>query len=61
LKLHNPIADLVTVPIESHFEFGSGSRHALAYTLLDGRWYAQHAAGGPEWGVGFTVTFLFPK
>ena len=26
LKLHNPIADLVTVPIGNDFEFGSGSR-----------------------------------
>lgn len=33
LKLHNPIADLVTVPIESDIEFGSGSRHTLTYTL----------------------------
>jgi len=28
---------------------------------LDGRWYAEHAAGGPAWGLVFTVTFLFPK
>ena len=28
---------------------------------LDGRWYAEHAVGGPEWGVVFTVTLLFPK
>jgi len=33
LKLRNPIADLITVPIESDFEFGSGSRDALTYTL----------------------------
>ena len=33
LKLHNPIADMVTVPIENNFEFSSGSRHALTYTL----------------------------
>ncbi len=33
LKLHNPVADLVTVPIESAFEFGSGSRNALTCTL----------------------------
>ena len=28
---------------------------------LDGRWYARHADGGPEWGVVFLVTLLFPK
>jgi len=33
LKLHNPIADMVTVPMENNFEFSSDSRHALTYTL----------------------------
>ena len=33
MKLHNPIADLVTVPLENNFEFSSDSRHALTYTL----------------------------
>jgi len=33
LKLRNPIADQVTVPIESDFEYGPGPRHALTYTL----------------------------
>ena len=33
LKLHNPIADMVTVPMENNFEFTSDSRHALTYTL----------------------------
>ncbi len=28
---------------------------------LDGRWYAEHAAGDPEWDVVFTVTLLFPQ
>ena len=32
LKLHNPIGDLVNVPIESDFEFASRS-HALIFTL----------------------------
>jgi hypothetical protein len=25
------------------------------------RYYADKPDGGPEWGVRFTVTFLFPK
>jgi hypothetical protein len=33
LKLHNPIADMVTVPMENNFEFSSDARHALTYTL----------------------------
>ena len=28
---------------------------------LTGRWYAQRAPGGPQWGLSFTMTFLFPK
>jgi hypothetical protein len=33
LKLHNPMADLVTVPLENDFEFSADARHALTYTL----------------------------
>lgn len=28
---------------------------------LGGRWYADGPDGGPDWGVRFTLTFLFPK
>lgn len=28
---------------------------------LGGRWYADGPDGGPEWGLRFGVTFLFPK
>jgi hypothetical protein len=28
---------------------------------LGGRWYADGPDGGPDWGLRFTVTFLFPK
>jgi hypothetical protein len=28
---------------------------------LGGRWYADGPDGGPNWGLRFTVTFLFPK
>ena len=33
MELRNPLADLVTVPLESSFEFGSGSNRAMTYTL----------------------------
>lgn len=28
---------------------------------IGGRYYAESPAGGPDWGLRFTVTFLFPK
>jgi hypothetical protein len=28
---------------------------------ITGRWYAERPAGGPDWGMSFTLTFLFPK
>ena len=28
---------------------------------IGGRYYAEKPAGGPDWGLRFTVTFLFPK
>ena len=28
---------------------------------LGGRVYAERPDGGPDWGLRFTVTFLFPK
>jgi hypothetical protein len=28
---------------------------------LGGRYYAEKPDGGPDWGLRFVVTFLFPK
>ena len=28
---------------------------------LGGRCYAERPSGGPDWGIRFMVTFLFPK
>lgn len=28
---------------------------------VGGRYYAESASGGPDWGLRFTVTFLFPR
>ena len=28
---------------------------------IGGRYYAENPTGGPDWGLRFTVTFLFPK
>jgi hypothetical protein len=104
LQLHNPVATLISVPVENDWDFGSGPAHALTYTTkkdttfgvdtasqydwtgrqwtvpveasvnqvlhfgghhievgLTGRCYAESPSDGPRWGLGFTVTFLFPK
>jgi hypothetical protein len=28
---------------------------------VGGRYYAEKPSGGPDWGLRFTVTFVFPK
>ncbi len=28
---------------------------------IGGRLYAERPEGGPDWGIRFTMTFLFPK
>jgi len=28
---------------------------------LGGRYYAERPIGGPDWGLRFTITFLFPR
>jgi hypothetical protein len=33
LQLHNPVATLVSVPIESDWDIGSGPAHAMTYTI----------------------------
>ncbi|MFY9825389.1 MAG: hypothetical protein WAM82_28695 [Thermoanaerobaculia bacterium] len=37
-----------------------GVRSPLQLTL-GGRYYAEKPDGGPDWGLRFVVTFLFPK
>ena len=32
-KTQNPVADLISVPFQSNFNFGAGPRHALLYVL----------------------------
>jgi hypothetical protein len=50
-----------TVPLEA--SIGQVLTIARQQIELDltGRWYAGRAPGGPQWGLGFTMTFLFPK
>lgn len=35
--------------------------HQPVQFFLGGRYYAESPEGGPEWGIRFGVTFLFPK
>jgi len=54
-------AEQWTVPINltvSHlFRLGS---QPISLTL-GGRYYAERPAGGPDWGIRFVLTFLFPR
>ena len=68
-KLQNPVANLIRVPLQSNWDWGIGPANAMRYLLnvqpiqlqVGPRFYADRPAGGPDWGLRFTVTFLFPK
>jgi hypothetical protein len=50
-----------TVPLElSASQVVSIGKRAVQFGLT-GRWYAERPSDGPDWGLGFTVTFTFPK
>jgi hypothetical protein len=49
VPLHASVKQLVKV-----------SNHPVQFEL-GGRYYAEKPDGGPDWGLRFTVTFLFPK
>ena len=49
---------------------GTGEPHGLAVMKIGGkpvrfqvgyRYYADKPSGGPDWGLRFAITFLFPK
>ena len=69
-ELSNPIANLISVPIQNNWDFGIGPANAMRYTAniqlpisfgIGGRYYAEGPTGGPEWGLRFIVQFLIPK
>lgn len=114
-KLQNPIANLISVPVQNNWDFGIGSADAMRFTAnvqpvipfsmgddwnlitrtimpvihaespvpggssvggvgdivqsfflspkeaVGGRYYADKPEGGPDWGLRFVVTLLFPK
>ena len=50
-----------TVPLEATIgQVLTIARQQLELDLT-GRWYAERAPGGPQWGLSLTLTFLFPK
>jgi hypothetical protein len=50
-----------TVPLEATIgQVLTIARQQLELDLA-GRWYAERAPGGPQWGLSLTLTFLFPK
>lgn len=93
-KTQNPVADLISIPLPSNWDFGAAPDDATRYTLnvqpvlpfpisqnrrvairsivpiihaespvpgAGGRVYVESPDGGPDWGLRFTVTFLFPR
>lgn len=53
-KLENPVADPVSVPVKNNWDFGIGPANAMRY-------YLAQPEDGPDWGLSFKLTFLFPK
>ena len=50
-----------TVPVEASL---SQVLHLGGHDIeigLTGRYFTERPSDGPRWGLGFTVTFLFPK
>ena len=65
-KLQNPVANLISAPIQNNWDFGIGPEDAMRYTAnlqfqFGVKYYAEKPSGGPDWGLRFGVTFLFPK
>lgn len=92
-QLANPIASLISVPVQSNLDFGIGPGDGTKWTTniqpvipfdLNDHWnvisrtilpvidqegivpggvsdYLETPDGGPEWGLRFGLTFLFPK
>jgi hypothetical protein len=50
-----------TVPLE--FSVSPLLKIGEQHVSLGGAWrtYVERPEGGPNWGLGFTVTFVFPK
>jgi hypothetical protein len=49
-------ADASGARVQSH-----PRRHAVRKPSPGRRYYAERPSGGPDWGLRFVVTFLFPK
>lgn len=50
-----------TVPLISSFsQMLKIGKQPVSFTL-GARYYAEKPDGGPDWGLRFAVTFLFPK
>ena len=83
-ELQNPVAKLISVPVQNNWDFHIGPARALRYTVnvqpvipfsltedwnlitrtilpTGGRYHAEAPSGGPDWGLRFAVTLLFPK
>ncbi len=59
-KLQNPIANLISVPIQSVSQLLKIGKQPISLAL-GGKYYADGPEGGPDWGLRFVVQLLFPK
>lgn len=54
-QLSNPVAALVSVPIQSNFDFRIGEEeHGVKYLETPDH-------DGPEWGIRFALVLIFPR
>lgn len=68
-KLSNPLASLISVPIQSNLDFGLGPGGGTKWTtniqpvqFFGGvRYYIDRPSGGADWGCRFGFTLMFPK
>ena len=59
--LAKQLAEQWTVPINLTVSQLLRLASQVISLTLGGRYYAERPTGGPDWGIRFVVTFLFPK
>ncbi|ESQ09737.1 MAG: hypothetical protein JKP98_14315 [Rhodobacteraceae bacterium] len=65
--VQNPISSLINVPLKFTFDNGAANGDAGFLNIqpvnlrTEDYYNVVRPAGGPEWTIGFTVQFLFPK
>jgi hypothetical protein len=75
-KLANPVADLISVPIQSNYDWSNEQWNVPVNFIVSqllkiggqpvqlfagARYHLETPDGGPEWGLRLGITFLFPQ